>query len=108
MNAHGLGDFDGGIEQKTDTVRRGFKNIFIDGLGGLVKKNLRALNRLATYCTTNTGPRIVLGRHGKGGLQEFLLGSVAQDVVCAAACDVLVAPPPGASEAAGDKGESLG
>ena len=45
---------------------------------------------------------IVLGRHGKGGLQEFLLGSVAKDVACAAACDVLVAPPPGASEAAGE------
>jgi len=34
LNAHGSDDFDGGIEQKTDTVRRGFKSIFIDGLGG--------------------------------------------------------------------------
>lgn len=36
---------------------------------------------------------IVLGRHGKSGLQEFLLGSVAKDVVTAADCDVLVLPP---------------
>lgn len=73
-----------------------------------MKKNLSVLNRLATYCTTNTGPLIVLGRHGKSGLQEFLLGSVAKDLAYAADCDVLVAPSPGASETVGGKGESLG
>ena len=33
---------------------------------------------------------VVLGRHGQGGMQEWLLGSVSKDVAQAAACDVLV------------------
>lgn len=41
---------------------------------------------------------VILGRHGKSGMQEFLLGSVAKDVANAAECDVL-ALPPAASEA---------
>lgn len=36
---------------------------------------------------------VVLGRSGKSGMQEFLLGSVAKDVANAAECDVLVLPP---------------
>jgi len=34
---------------------------------------------------------IVVGRHGHGGLEAFLLGSVSKNVVQAAECDVLVA-----------------
>ncbi len=33
---------------------------------------------------------IVLGRHGKSGMQELLLGSVSKDVASAADCDVLL------------------
>lgn len=33
---------------------------------------------------------IVLGRHGKSGMQELLLGSVSKDVACTAGCDVLL------------------
>ncbi|MDP2793102.1 MAG: universal stress protein [Sulfurisoma sp.] len=33
---------------------------------------------------------IVLGRHGKSGVQELLLGSVSKDVASAADCDVLL------------------
>ncbi len=36
---------------------------------------------------------VALGRSGKSGRQEFLLGSVAKDVANAADCDVLVLPP---------------
>lgn len=36
---------------------------------------------------------VVLGRHGKGRLEEYLLGSVAKDVANAADCDVLLLPP---------------
>ncbi|MDP2787555.1 MAG: universal stress protein [Pseudomonadota bacterium] len=36
---------------------------------------------------------VVVGRSGKSGMQEFLLGSVAKDVANAADCDVLVLPP---------------
>lgn len=42
---------------------------------------------------------VVLGRSGRSGMQEFLLGSVAKDVANAADCDVLVLPP--AATAAG-------
>ena len=34
---------------------------------------------------------IVVGRHGHGGLEAFLLGSVSKDIIQAADCDVLVA-----------------
>jgi nucleotide-binding universal stress UspA family protein len=33
---------------------------------------------------------IVLGRQGRGGLEDFLLGSVSKDVAQAADCDVLL------------------
>lgn len=33
---------------------------------------------------------IVLGRHGKSGMQELLLGSVSKDIASAADCDVLL------------------
>lgn len=33
---------------------------------------------------------IVLGRHGQGGLEAYLLGSVSKDVAQAANCDVLL------------------
>lgn len=33
---------------------------------------------------------IVLGRHGKSGMQELLLGSVSKDMASAAGCDVLI------------------
>lgn len=36
---------------------------------------------------------VVLGRHGKGRLEEYLLGSVAKDVANAAHCDVLLLAP---------------
>ena len=42
---------------------------------------------------------IALGRSGKSGMQAFLLGSVAKDVVNAADCDVLVLPPAAAETA---------
>ncbi|MFO7542991.1 MAG: universal stress protein [Thiobacillus sp.] len=44
---------------------------------------------LACAPTWNT-ELIVVGREGRGGLEQFLLGSVSKDVVQAAECDVLV------------------
>lgn len=41
---------------------------------------------------------IVLGRHGHGGLEEYLLGSVSKDVAQEADCDVLVAGIAGSSQ----------
>lgn len=47
------------------------------------------VERAASLCAE----LIVLGRSGKSGMQEFLLGSVAKDVTNAADCDVLVLAP---------------
>ena len=47
----------------------------------------------AEICACATALRadlIVLGRNGKRGMQEWLLGSVSKDVVQAADCDVLL------------------
>jgi hypothetical protein len=35
----------------------------------------------------------VLGTHGQGGFERFLLGSVASDVLRTAPCSVLLVPP---------------
>ena len=43
---------------------------------------------------------IVVGTHGRGGFERYLLGSVASDVVRDASCDVLVVPPEAALRAA--------
>ena len=37
---------------------------------------------------------IVMGTHGRGGFERFMLGSVAEKVVRNAACPVLTVPPP--------------
>ncbi len=47
---------------------------------------------------------VVLGTHGRGGFERFLLGSVAADVVRSAPCSALVIPPSAAREA--EKAES--
>jgi nucleotide-binding universal stress UspA family protein len=49
---------------------------------------------------------IVLGTHGRGGFERYLMGSVAGDVVRAADCDVLVVPPEAALRAALDENRS--
>lgn len=46
---------------------------------------------------------VVLGRYGRSGMQELLLGSVSKDVASAADCDVLVVAPPRGQQAASGK-----
>jgi|SRR5690242_1591529 nucleotide-binding universal stress UspA family protein len=46
---------------------------------------------------------IIIGTHGRGGMGRFMLGSVADRVVRAAACPVVVVPPPTASTYASRK-----
>jgi len=49
---------------------------------------------------------VVLGTHGRGGFERFLLGSATTDVIRRGATSVLVIPPPPAAEsAAGEKRE---
>lgn len=60
---------------------------------GNVTRHVTAAYPAAAICERATTLRtdlIVLGRHGKSGMQELLLGSVGKDVVNAAGCDVLL------------------
>lgn len=43
---------------------------------------------------------VILGTHGRGGFQRFLLGSVAEYLARAATCNVLIVPPANADQAA--------
>ncbi|MFA7243432.1 MAG: universal stress protein [Sulfuricellaceae bacterium] len=58
-----------------------------------VTRHVTAAYPAAAICeraATLSTDLIVLGRHGKSGMQELLLGSVGKDVVNAAGCDVLL------------------
>lgn len=60
---------------------------------GNVTRHVVAAYPAAAICErakTLQADLIVLGRYGKSGLQELLLGSVSKDVVNAANCDVLL------------------
>lgn len=58
-----------------------------------ISRNVVAAYPAAAICervSTLKADLIVLGRHGKSGMQELLLGSVSKDVANAAECDVLL------------------
>lgn len=60
---------------------------------GNVTRHVMAAYPAAAICeraTTLNADLIVLGRHGKSGMQELLLGSVSKDIANAADCDVLL------------------
>ncbi|MBU0593534.1 MAG: universal stress protein [Gammaproteobacteria bacterium] len=60
---------------------------------GKISRNVVAAYPAAAICERAEVLRsdlIVLGRHGKSGMQELLLGSVSKDVANAADCDVLL------------------
>ncbi len=69
-------------------------DIALAGLNdGNVTRHVMAAYPAAAICeraTTLRADLIVLGRHGKSGMQELLLGSVSKDVASAAECDVLL------------------
>ena len=48
---------------------------------------------IAEYASDHDDTIVVMGTHGRGGLQEFVLGSVAREVVHQADCPVMVVPP---------------
>jgi len=48
---------------------------------------------IARYVSGRDDTVVVMGTHGRGGLQELVLGSVARGVVHRADCPVLVVPP---------------
>jgi nucleotide-binding universal stress UspA family protein len=60
---------------------------------GNITRHVMAAYPAAAICDrarTLRADLIVLGRHGKSGMQELLLGSVSKDVASAADCDVLL------------------
>jgi nucleotide-binding universal stress UspA family protein len=60
---------------------------------GKISRHVMAAYPAAAICervSTLKADLIVLGRHGKSGMQELLLGSVSKDVAHAAGCDVLL------------------
>lgn len=52
------------------------------------------LDLLLDYVREKAVDLVVLGRHERGPLADFLIGSVARDVLCALPCDVLIVPEP--------------
>lgn len=60
---------------------------------GNITRHVMAAYPAAAICdraSTLHADLIVLGRHGKSGMQELLLGSVSKDMASAAECDVLL------------------
>jgi nucleotide-binding universal stress UspA family protein len=49
-------------------------------------------DEIVDYATKIGADLIVMGTHGRGGLRRVLLGSVAEKVLRAACCPVLVVP----------------
>lgn len=87
---------DASIRQRRDETRAIAENLMTDlrsGLQGEVEMRIETGYPPARIleCAGDWHPGlIVLGRQGRGGLEEFLLGSVSKDVAQAAYCDVLL------------------
>ena len=50
----------------------------------------------------------ILGTHGRGGFKRLVLGSVANEVVRHARCNVLMVPPPAAPQAVAARNRARG
>ena len=96
---HGLrarGPGDAAIRQRRDESRAIAENLMADlrsGLQGEVEIRIETGYPPARIleCAGDWHPElIVVGRQGRDGLEEFLLGSVSKDVAQAAYCDVLL------------------
>jgi len=53
------------------------------------------------YAAQHGSELIVMGSHGRKGLEHAIFGSVTERVIRRAACPVLIVPPPGAAAAKG-------
>jgi nucleotide-binding universal stress UspA family protein len=53
-----------------------------------------AARRILERATSLGADLMILGTHGRGGIERFVLGSVTEKVVRKAACPVLTVPPP--------------
>jgi nucleotide-binding universal stress UspA family protein len=98
LRAKGL---DGGaIKQRRDEMRVIAENLLANlsaGLQGEVESPVEShiesgypSARILESANDWSAELIVLGRQGRGGLEDYLLGSVSKDVAQAATCDVLL------------------
>lgn len=55
------------------------------------------VDRIRRHATSLEADVIVIGTHGQGGFQRFVLGSVAKKVMRKASCPVMTVPPRTAS-----------
>jgi nucleotide-binding universal stress UspA family protein len=51
------------------------------------------VDRIRRHATSLEADVIVIGTHGQGGFQRFVLGSVAEKVMRKASCPVMTVPP---------------
>lgn len=100
LRARGLDD--AGIRQRRDEMRNIAGNLMADLRSGLqgevgicIETGYPPARILKSAADWRPG-LIVLGRQGRGGLEEFLLGSVSKNVAQAAECDVLLVAEDGA------------
>jgi nucleotide-binding universal stress UspA family protein len=78
---------------------------FVDGVrqGRTVERRLRVgevVPEILAEIDAFAADLVVLGTHGRGGFERFLLGSVAEYLARAATCNVLIVPPRAAGEVA--------
>ena len=66
-----------------------------DGVSPYVATGMGSeVDTISDYVREHDVDLVVMGTHGRGGVQHLLLGSVAEKVVRRAPCPVLVVPPP--------------
>lgn len=88
------------IKQRREEIRAIAENLLANlsaGLHGEVESRVEShiesgypSSRILESAADWSAELIVLGRQGRGGLEDFLLGSVSKDVAQAANCDVLL------------------
>lgn len=84
------------LDRQTSILQDAEKRLDIELAGlndGNITRHVMAAYPAAAICDrsrTLSADLIVLGRHGKSGMQELLLGSVSKDMASAADCDVLL------------------
>lgn len=84
------------IKQRREEMRAIAENLLANlsaGLQGEVESHIESgypSSRILESAADWSAELIVLGRQGRGGLEDFLLGSVSKDVAQAADCDVLL------------------
>lgn len=94
---HSAGLDDAAIRLRREDMRLIADNLLTGLLAGLpvtasrhIESGFYPTVQILERATEWRSELIVLGRHGTGGLEEWLLGSVSKDVVQAAECDVLL------------------